>query len=575
MSDPRAERSIRHFIRAYPRKTALIVVLLLLSGLAEGVGVVTLLPLLELTTGSLASTSSVSGFVSRILAGNGVTPRLEVLLGMIVAGMVLKAVFYLLAMKQVGYTVAYVAADLRLTLIRALLRARWSYFTSQPAGRISNAIGSEALRAAESYRAVCSVFASCMQVLIYGFIAVLVSWRIAAFAILGGGLVVLVLSRLVDVARRAGATQTRLMSSLISRLVDALQGIKPIKAMGREEHLQPLLEAETRGINRAQEQAVLAAEAIKSAQEPLLAAMMAVALYFALTAGNQSFATVLVVAFLFYRLAGRVTVVQIDYQTAVAKESAFWSMRESILAAEAHRESETGGMHSPTLRHEIAFDNVAFSYGERSILNGISLRIPAGSFVALLGPSGAGKTTLVDLLVGLYTPDQGQIRVDGVPLSELDVSAWRQMIGYVPQEMFLFHDTVYQNISLGDPSVSPEDAREALRTAGAWEFVAKLPLELETVMGERGSRLSGGQRQRIALARALARKPKLLVLDEVTASLDPGTEAEICEALRGLHGRVTVISISHQPAMMEAADLVFRVDAGQAREALRPASWSG
>jgi ATP-binding cassette, subfamily C, bacterial len=384
--------------------------------------------------------------------------------------------------------------------------------------------------------------------------------------------VVLVLSKLVDVGRRAGATQNELLKSLISRLMDALQGIKPIKAMGREQHLQPLLEAETRGINRAQEQAVLAAEAIKSAQEPLLATMMAVALYFALTAGNLSFATVLVMAFLFYRLAGRVTVMQMDYELAVEREGAFWSLQESILAAQAQREPDTTQMRSPTLQHEITFENVSFSYGDRPVLNGVSLRIPAGSFVALVGPSGAGKTTLVDLLVGLYTPSHGQIKLDGVPLSEVDISTWRQMIGYAPQEMFLFHDTVYQNVSLGDPTITREDAREALLAAGAWDFIAKLPQEMDTVMGERGTRLSGGQRQRVALARAIARKPKLLVLDEVTTSLDPATEAAICDALRQLHGRVTVISISHQPAMMDAADLVYRVEAGQAHEALTPAS---
>jgi ATP-binding cassette subfamily C protein len=187
-----------------------------------------------------------------------------------------------------------------------------------------------------------------------------------------------------------------------------------------------------------------------------------------------------------------------------------------------------------------------------------------------VGPSGAGKTTFVDLLGGLYTPDHGQIKLDGVPLSEVDRSAWRQMIGYAPQELFLFHDTVYQNVSLGDPTITREDAREALRAAGAWDFVAALPQEMDTVMGERGTRLSGGQRQRVALARALAGKPKLLVLDEVTASLDPAAEAAICDALRQLHGRVTVISISHQTAMVEAADLIYRVEAGDVNEALTP-----
>jgi ATP-binding cassette subfamily C protein len=558
---------IAHFTRAYPRRTALLIGLLVLSGLAEGVGVVALLPLLELSmVDGSAATSPITQLVSRVLAGLAMTPRLEVLLGMIVLGMALKGGFYLLAMKQVGYTVAHVSTDLRLTFIRTMLRTRWSYFTGQPAGRISNAIGSEAIRAAASYRSVCALMASAIQALIYAMLALLVSWKIALFAILGGALVVLVLSRLVELGRRAGVSQTELTKSLISRLTDALQGIKPIKAMGRESHLQPLLEAEARGINRAQELTVLASEATKSAQEPLLATMLAIALYFALTVGSQSFATVLVMAFLFYRLAGRVTVLQMDYQGVASGESAFWSMQENIREAEARQEPGFAGLREPTLESEITFDGVYFSYGEKRVLDGVSLRIPAGSFVALVGPSGAGKTTLVDLLVGLYAPDGGDLRVDGTPLEELDLAAWRQMIGYVPQEMFLFHDTVYQNVALGDPAISREDAREALRAAGAWDFISMLPRELDTVMGERGTKLSGGQRQRVAIARALARKPSLLVLDEVTASLDPATEAAICATLQNLHGCVTVVSISHQPAMTQVADVVYRIEAGRVTE---------
>jgi ATP-binding cassette subfamily C protein len=135
------------------------------------------------------------------------------------------------------------------------------------------------------------------------------------------------------------------------------------------------------------------------------------------------------------------------------------------------------------------------------------MTFPADQLTVIMGPSGVGKTTLVDLLLGLYAPHRGPILVDGVPLAELDLHAWRCMIGYVPQELVLLHDTVFANLALGDPGITPEQVQGALRTAGAWPFVASLPEGPKTTVGERGMQLSGGQRQRIALARALLFKP--------------------------------------------------------------------
>ena len=137
------------------------------------------------------------------------------------------------------------------------------------------------------------------------------------------------------------------------------------------------------------------------------------------------------------------------------------------------------------------------------------------------------------------------------------------MIGYVPQENLLLHDTIARNVTLGDPELGPADIEYALRAAGAWPFVEGLPDGIRTVAGERGARFSGGQRQRIMIARALAHRPRLLILDEATASLDPATEAAVCESLAGLHGQVTILAISHQRALVEAADRVYRLEKGR------------
>src|SRR5690606_3839725 len=188
---------------------------------------------LELAFSTDRPPSGISASIGGLLERAGIEPRIEVLLLVIVMGMVLKAAFHLLAMKQVGFTVARVATDLRLQLIRSLLETRWSYFVAQPIGRFANAVGTEVNRASTAYRAICAIAAAGVQALVYAAIAMIVSWRMAMFAIAAGALMVLLLSRLVQYSRAAGGSQTQLLKALSSRLTDVLHGIKPIKAMGR------------------------------------------------------------------------------------------------------------------------------------------------------------------------------------------------------------------------------------------------------------------------------------------------------------------------------------------------------
>jgi ATP-binding cassette subfamily C protein len=191
----------------------------------------------------------------------------------------------------------------------------------------------------------------------------------------------------------------------------------------------------------------------------------------------------------------------------------------------------------------------------------------------MVGPSGSGKTTIVDLVTGLLQPQQGEIWLDDQPLEQVDQKSWRRMIGYVPQETLLLHDTIRNNITLGDPDLSEKDAEEALRATGAWEFVQSMPQGMQTIVGERGGKLSGGQRQRIAIARAIVHKPKLLILDEATSALDPQSESDICETMLQLRGQLTILTISHQEALVGIADKTYHVLDGKiVRTEERPAS---
>jgi len=199
-------------------------------------------------------------------------------------------------------------------------------------------------------------------------------------------------------------------------------------------------------------------------------------------------------------------------------------------------------------------------------LKDCSLNLPKGRMSAIVGPSGAGKTTFLDLLMGFYRPTSGSVKIDGRPLQDYDVGGWRRRIGYVPQEPFLFHTTVRENLLWASENASPADIEKALDSANASEFVSELAEGLDTVVGDRGVRLSGGQRQRIALARALLRKPEILILDEATSALDSQSETLIQNAVEKISKEVTVIVVAHRLSTIQKADRVYALSKGRVAE---------
>jgi ATP-binding cassette, subfamily C, bacterial len=552
--------------RMYPGRSALTLVSLLFASVAEGLSLLLLLPSLNLlTSDSAGPANGLSGLghmLTEALSAIGVTPTVGALLVIMLICLALKAVFLLLANAQVGYTVAHVATDLQLSLLRSLLAARWEFYVRQPLGSLTNAIGTEALRASQAYVQGARTLVVLIQAIVFAGAAFFVTWQGALLSLAAGGMVLFGLRRLVRMTHHAGMRQTQLLKSLLTRLADILQSVKPLKAMAREELVGSLLRSENKRLNRALRQDVISTEALSAAQDLTMGLIITSGLYVALIQWKLPFNAVLVMILVLTRSLASLGKTQRQYQKMKSYESAFWSLQAIIEDTSRARETNPEGT-SPRLDKSVRLNNVSFGYGKISVLRNASLTVPAGSFTAIMGPSGAGKTTIADLIIGLLRPQQGEILIDNVPLEQVDLRQWRRMIGYVPQESFLLHETVLWNVTLGDPEVNDADVEAALRAAGAWEFVAELPQQIHSSVAERGTALSGGQRQRIAIARALARRPKLLILDEVTSSLDPQTEAAICRTLQGLRGRLTILAISHQAAVVEAADRIYRIQNGE------------
>ncbi|MFZ5652850.1 MAG: ABC transporter ATP-binding protein [Pseudomonadota bacterium] len=555
--------------RKHRWRTSLVILGLFLSGLAEGIGLSALLPLLDVAIAAERQSAGAppGEFEQRVmdaLAWLGIQPTVGSLLAVIVAGVAIRSLLLLAVQRQVGYTAAQIGTELRLDLLRAVLRSRWEYFLHQPVGRLTNALATEAQRSSDSFVYGATAVTFLIHALIYGAIAVAISWQATLLSLVAGALVIGSSHFLVRMTRRAGRRQTRLLSSLMARLTDTLQSVKPLKAMAREHLADQVLSGETVRLNRALQRQVFSAALLNSVQDLLFAGFIALGIYLALVVFRVELSTVLVLAITLARAFGSLGKVQKQYQKLTQGESAYWSLQEAIAGAAAAAE-RLGAGRAPRLERGIAFAGVGFAYDGRQVFERLDLELPAGAMSVLIGPSGAGKTTVIDLVIGLVRPQTGTVAVDGTPLETLDLRAWRRLIGYVPQDTVLLHDSILHNVTLGDPALTAEDAERALRAAGIWEFVASLPQGLHTLVGERGGKLSGGQRQRVAIARALVTRPRLLILDEATSALDPASEQEVCQTLAGLKGELTILAISHDSALVEIADRVYQLQGGRAR----------
>lgn len=547
---------LRWLPAGYRRRILTTVFLLVLAGLAEGVGILTLLPLLEATNETDGSGGV--GLITRFLGFFGAEPTVGPLLLTLVGGVVLKAILFFVATRRAGFVGVDIGRDLRLDLARSLTETRWEFFSSQHVGSLTNSIASEAARATDLFVNLSFSASHAIQGGIYLALAFFTSPIVSLSALVFGSVLVAGLTSFVRMARNAGEHQATILKAMTGRLSDAISSIKPLKAMGRTGFVRKVLEGDIAEMARHERRQTTARTIVPALQEPLIAVVLAVGIFFAVTQRGLPIAELIFLALLFQRTVTRFATAQSFYQTARIMEAPFKLVLGVINEADERNEA-AGGTRLATLQQGIRFDEVGFSYGAHPVLRSFSAEIPAGRLTTVVGASGAGKTTLLDLLCGLLEPSEGAVCVDGVDLRELDLQAWRQRIGYVPQEMTLLHDSVLENIRLGDERISEETIRESIRAAGAEQFIMNLSDGLYSVIGERGTSLSGGQRQRLALARALALNPDLLILDEVTTALDPVTEAEICDTLLSLRGTCTIVAISHQSALVRAAEHLIEV----------------
>lgn len=460
------------------------------------------------------------------------------------------------------------SATLRVRFHRAALDADWLFITRQRTSDLTQAFLEELPRASNCTNHLLSLATAGVVALVQTLIALTIAPWFTLGVIVAGGAAALGLRSWQRRQHRLFSQQSAQRTDVAAAVTEHLAGLKIAKSYGRTDahHTQfrDLLGDLTRLTIRAHDRAAHMRVWIELTSLVTLGGFAACALLWQ----PLGFGPLLLLGFIFSRLLTQASQLHASWQQLAVALPSYGSTEARRARYLAAGEPPDVSSSRLGLTGELRFTQVSFCYASDRppALVDLNLVLPARSATALCGRSGAGKSTLADLALGLLQPATGGVSVDGVFLTGVARHAWRRSIGYVPQETFLFHDTVRANLLWAKPDASAAELSTAIHAAAAEEFVARLPHGLDTIVGDRGLRLSGGERQRLALARALLRRPTLLVLDEATSSLDPQNERLVQDAIERLHGETTILLIAHRLSTIRAADRIVVLEAGRVAE---------
>jgi len=580
--DGASGQSLRHFViyvrtlaRAMPGRLALGITLTALGGLTEGIGVLILIPLLELVgvdvqqgrAGHVARwVGAVFGWLGIPLDLISVLPLYLVIIAADAALRLWQTVTY--CSLQLGFT-----AYLRQRLHRAVSHASWVRLVRLRASDLTHAMTDQVDRIGNGTYVVLRMARDAMLMSVYLTLTFYVSPVVTVLVVSAGLVLMLLLGRGTRAASRLGLAMTRVGAETYRAVMEHLGGIKMAKSYGAEERSIRLFGDLADRVASTHLRAATAQAAAKCRFDIGAALALGLIVYVAVAMLHTPVAVLLVLLIAFVRVMPLVS----GFEQAAQQLLHMLPILASVLSLEARLtpEGDPGSSRrpAPCLRHVVRLDGVSFRYEGTAepALASVSLAIAAGQTTAIVGPSGSGKSTLADLLLGLIVPEHGRVLVDETLLTPGLLPSWRDQIGYVPQDSFHFHDTVRANLLWARPEASEGELWEALEIAAAG-FVARLPHGLDTLLGDRGVLLSGGERQRIALARALLRRPAILILDEATSSLDSENERRVQEAIERLHGRLTIVVITHRLTTVRATDTIHVLEAGRLVES---GDWHG
>ncbi len=530
------------------------------SAATDGLGIMMLVPLLDLMEQGQASHSDAGMFLAKI----GVFLTLNhLLIAFVTLAFVRTAILMCLDRLQVHLQHAVTDALSR-KCFDGLIRAEWHWLSQKRATDHQATLMTNIAIAGTGLSQAMTLASGLFMALIYLTTAILLSWQ-ATLAVLAFG--AFGAFSFANMRRRAvlrGDQVREAQHDLHKQVQESLTAARLIKVFGKEGHASTVF-AETVAKLRGAKSAHVRDTNLMAMLFQFSGAVMIVGII-ALGVGvwQISLPVMLPLVLVFSRLSPLFSNLHQSWHHWLHAVPATVQVQSLLKEVEQFAEPCSDFRGMMCLKDSLTLHTIRANYADRQTpaLNGISLCIKARTTTAIIGPSGAGKSTLADVILGLIVPEVGEIKLDGRPLLSGDRMQWRKSIAYVQQDAFLFHQSIRENLLWANPEASEADLRRVLTLASA-DFVFDLPLGLDTMAGDSGSRLSGGERQRITLARALLLKPTLLILDEATSALDPRNEAAFRRAVQKLHGQITVILIGHRLTMLDDVDQIIKLRDGK------------
>jgi ATP-binding cassette, subfamily B, bacterial MsbA len=542
-----------------------------LAFLFEGLAIYLIFPLIETLGGSGlgAERNDPIGWISRAFASVPEDRRVAAVVAAIVACVLVKSVISYAAAAIFANATQRIGDDIRQRSFEQVLAASPLFHGSRPAGAMVNTLASQTWAVSQGLEKVAHLLMQAAAVLVFLVLLVLIS-STALLAILVGVVVAGLAARAINRSvARLGRQAVRANETLTVRMMEGLSGHTTLRLFNGEGAARQTFGAASEQTRQTLFRLSLVSALPQLTLEVIFAGVIGVVL---ILLDTTSVGEVLVLVALLLRMQPHAMAL-VHTRAVLASLAGAIENLEDLRDAAARTREPSGLPPAPPIRDVISLSHVSFSYPQPAeggptlvALDDVSFDIPAGRVTALVGHSGAGKSTIAMLLCRLADPDGGAVRIDGADLSGFDAASWRDRCAFVPQSVFLFNDTVRNNIALGRPGASDAEILDAARRANAHDFILELSQGYETRVGDRGDNLSGGQRQRIALARALLREPELLILDEATNALDPRSERLVSDALHSEGNARTTVVIAHRLSTVMRADRVVVLDQGRVVE---------
>jgi ABC-type multidrug transport system fused ATPase/permease subunit len=552
------------------RRLYIVFFLSLLAALAESLGITLLLPLIEAADFSEAQyDSAITRWINNLLAFMGLDGSMGGVLALIALVFMGKG---LLKFGEGGYKSrleANLMKELKSRMFDAYNAMDYRYYIQRNTGHFINVINSQVMGAIGSFNSFLQFNIQLLMSACYFVIAFFIAWQFTLMALIGGMILISLFKTLNHYVSSLSRKAAQEGSRLNMFLVQALQSFKYIASTGQNRHIRNGVVQSIGKLADYSFKRGLAQAFTESIREPVSVAFLIMVVAVQVVVLGGAIGPIVVVLLLFHRGMRSVINIQDFWQRTMGQIGSLEMVEKEFQATSESVEPDGTKVLGPFSR-EIKLQDIWFSYDQKEspVLQELSLTIPKNHTVAFVGESGAGKTTLMDLLTLMLRPSKGEIYIDGIAGKDIVRESWRTQIGYVSQETVVFDDTIANNICLwkGDYAKDPkirEKVEQAARKAYAYNFIKELPNGFETIVGDRGVRLSGGQRQRLFIARELFKKPSLLILDEATSALDTESEKYIQESIDQLKGSITVVIVAHRLSTIKNADIINILDKGR------------